>query len=39
VIDKRWTVPAAWRALVRGELIDTWQVYVDNNPVYELLRA
>jgi ketosteroid isomerase-like protein len=36
-MEQRWAVPAAWRAVVRGELIDTWQVYVDNKPVYELL--
>lgn len=32
-----WRIPAAWRAQVRGDLINLWQVYADNKPVYELL--
>ena len=34
-----WRIPAAWRAEVRGGLIDLWQVYADNTPVFELLRT
>jgi ketosteroid isomerase-like protein len=34
---ERWRIPAAWRAEVRGGLVDVWQVYADNTPVYELL--
>ena len=34
-----WTLPAAWRAVVRDGRIVDWQVYVDNTPVAELLRA
>jgi ketosteroid isomerase-like protein len=34
---QRWRIPAAWRAQVRGELVDVWQVYADNTPVYDLL--
>ncbi len=33
-----WRIPAAWRAQVRDNLIDSWQVFADNKPVYELLR-
>jgi ketosteroid isomerase-like protein len=33
-----WRIPAAWRAEVRGNLIDSWQVFADNKPVYELLQ-
>ena len=32
-----WRIPAAWRAEVRGGLIDLWQVYADNTRVFELL--
>lgn len=32
-----WRIPAAWRAEVRRTLVDVWQVYADNKPVYELL--
>jgi ketosteroid isomerase-like protein len=33
-----WTVPAAWRAVVRDDLIAEWQVYVDNEPLRASLR-
>lgn len=36
---RSWRIPAAWRALVAGELIAEWQVYADNKPVYEMLGA
>jgi hypothetical protein len=29
----RWTVPAAWRAVVDGEAIAVWQVYVNPEPI------
>jgi ketosteroid isomerase-like protein len=32
-----WRIPAAWRAEVRGDSIDVWQVYADTRPVDELL--
>jgi ketosteroid isomerase-like protein len=32
-----WRIPAAWRAEVDADLIDLWQVYADNRPVYELI--
>jgi hypothetical protein len=31
-----WSVPAAWRAVVRHGLVAQWQVFADNKPVYEL---
>lgn len=31
--ENRWTVPAAWRAVVRDHTIVHWQVYADNEPV------
>lgn len=36
---RSWRIPAAWRAVVAGGLIDEWQVYADNKPVYEILGA
>jgi ketosteroid isomerase-like protein len=35
--QKRWRIPAAWRARVVDGHIAEWQVYADNKPVYELL--
>ena len=34
----RFKVHAAWRAVVRGGSVATWQVYADNKPVYDLMR-
>lgn len=33
----RWTLPSAWRAVVREGRIADWQVYTDNQPVSKLL--
>jgi ketosteroid isomerase-like protein len=33
-----WSIPAAWRAVVRGRLVSQWQVYADNTPAYTLLE-
>jgi ketosteroid isomerase-like protein len=35
--QKKWRIPAAWRAIVKHGQIAEWQVYADNKPVYELL--
>jgi ketosteroid isomerase-like protein len=32
-----WEVPAAWRAVVRGNLIAEWHVYADNQPLRKLM--
>ena len=32
-----WEVPAAWRAVVRGNLIAEWRVYADNQPLRKLM--
>lgn len=37
--EQRWRIPAAWRAQVRGGLIDVWQVYADNQPVLRALET
>jgi ketosteroid isomerase-like protein len=33
----RWSIPAAWRAVVRGGHIAEWQVYTDSEPVWKIL--
>ena len=33
----KWRIPAAWRAVVRDNLISRWQVYADNKPVHDIL--
>jgi L-amino acid N-acyltransferase YncA len=33
-----WTVPAAWRAVVREGFVAEWQVYADNEPLRASLR-
>jgi ketosteroid isomerase-like protein len=37
--ERRWAVPAAWRAEVRGGLVVRWQVYADNEPLRALMVA
>jgi len=37
-VGATWRIPAAWRAEVLDHLIDSWQVFADNKPVYELLQ-
>jgi len=34
--QNRWSIPAAWRAVVRDGLVAEWQVYADNEPVRKL---
>lgn len=32
-----WRTPAAWKAVIREEMVLEWQVFADNKPVYEIL--
>ncbi len=36
--ENRWEIPAAWLAEVGENLIESWQVYADNKPVYEMMK-
>jgi ketosteroid isomerase-like protein len=36
--ENRFRVHAAWRAVVHGGSVATWQVFADNKPVYDLMR-
>ena len=35
----RWEIPAAWKAVVRGNQVSEWRVYADNEPMYRLMEA
>jgi ketosteroid isomerase-like protein len=35
--DRRWRIPAAWKAVVRNERVEKWQVFADNEPVRKLM--
>lgn len=37
--ENRWEIPAAWRAVVRGDRVAEWQVYADNEPVRRRIAA
>ncbi len=37
--ENKWEIPAAWRAVVRGNQILEWQVYADNEPVRRIMAA
>ncbi len=34
-----WQIPACWRSKVDNDLVSFWQVYADNSPVFEILKA
>jgi ketosteroid isomerase-like protein len=36
--DNRWSLPAAWRAVIRGDRVAVWQVFADNEPVRQIMR-
>jgi uncharacterized protein (TIGR02246 family) len=35
----RWSVPAAWRAVVEGERVAVWQVFVNPEPIRAALDS
>ena len=37
--DCRWEIPAAWKAVVRGNQVAEWRVYADNESMYRLMEA
>jgi ketosteroid isomerase-like protein len=37
--ENHWSVPAAWKAIVRGGLIAEWQVYADNQAVRKIMGS
>lgn len=36
---RRWKIPAAWKAVVREEHVERWQIYADNEPVWKVMGA
>lgn len=34
---QRWTIPAAWKVVIRGRQVAEWRVFADSKPVYEIL--
>jgi uncharacterized protein (TIGR02246 family) len=37
--QRYWSIPAACRAVVRGDLVAEWQVFADNDPIRRLMAA
>jgi len=37
--DSSWSTPAALRAVARDDQIAEWQVYADNEPIRQQMRA
>jgi ketosteroid isomerase-like protein len=35
--EAHWEIPAAWRAVVRGEHVFEWRLYADNEPVWKIM--
>jgi ketosteroid isomerase-like protein len=35
--SRRWKIPAAWKAIVRDERVERWQVFADNEPVWKIM--
>jgi ketosteroid isomerase-like protein len=33
-----WRIPAAWKAIVRNNLIVYWQVYCDYTPIHKIMQ-
>ena len=36
--ENRWTVPAAWRAVVRDGRLAVWQLFVNPEPILQVMR-
>src|SRR5262245_27703944 len=37
--ENRFRIHAAWRTEVQGGSVQTWRVYADNKPVYDLMHG
>jgi len=37
VAENHWKIPAAWKAVIRGEQVSEWSVYADNEPVWKVM--
>jgi hypothetical protein len=36
--ENKWEVPAAWKAIIRGEKVVEWRTYVNVEPILEIMR-
>jgi len=36
--ENRWSVPAAWRGVVKGDRVAEWQVFVNPEPIRAAMR-
>jgi len=36
--ENQWEIPAAWRGVVKNELVKKWQVYADNSVVWKIIE-
>ncbi len=36
--ENRWEIPAAWLARIDSDLVESWQVYADTKPVFEIME-
>jgi hypothetical protein len=36
--ENRWEIPAAWLAAVSESLLESWRVYADNTPLFEIME-
>ncbi len=36
--DNSWIVPAAWKAIVKDDKIELWQIFADMSKAYEIVK-
>jgi uncharacterized protein (TIGR02246 family) len=36
--ENHWSVPAAWRVVVRGERVAVWQLFANQHSMHEILK-
>jgi ketosteroid isomerase-like protein len=35
----KWEIPAAWKAVIKNNLIAEWRVFADNSPVLQIMKT
>ena len=36
--ENHWQVPAAWKAVIAGEKVNVWQIFVNPEPIAQIMR-
>jgi ketosteroid isomerase-like protein len=36
-LENMWEVPAAWKAIIRGDKVSEWRIYVDVEPIRQIM--